>query len=887
MNDSVYSCVFPVVVYDEKEHINKENGTGFFVKENLFVTAKHVLKHYVESENSIFILKQTPSKEKKIKCEIFFKHCEHDLVVLRTKNYNSLVYNKVVDEININEERNFSFFSFSKGFENLGHLFEIKSSIKLRDIELSGEDYEFYLEQSIQNLKGASGSPIFLNNMIVAIITKQTAEPQVRSVLAIRESLLEVAKLFDFVSSSPRLNDFEQKLLLNDEKFIAKNIKNRKYIPQIFIEMDDTKDIFRHITLPILFLEKIKFDLKKIDINPANAVLQTYGLDTIEDVPTNIISNSQQNFYENLEITFEKLNEFSKKVRNFDRKFGVKTEKFDFSTALYGHQFGFIFSIEELVEKLDLMNKKIFIVKALAGHGKTNFICDFVNNFIVFHKIPSVVFDATDIMSDDIVETLNSFISTYLKITKTEFIKLLNEEWKFRQKQFVLIIDGINELADSKKFENSLYRLIDEYRDLPYFKVILTCRTELFENRYEIISSDENIVKKNIFPRNSQEDVFSTRIFKGYLNFFNIDIKMITNTAFDQLTDNPLLLRIFSETYGNDHQNESLTIEHLNLSKLFDEFLRIQQDRICKNDSEKVMFENIIQKIIKNMLDTVNFSNVKFDIFSQREIEFMDKIFEESVMYKKGVSEVQGLRTKTTFNVSFTYDEMRDFLLSSYLFENYNNDNKKYERKISSFTSGSEEYYIVTEGVRKYLFLAEREFENERFKSFLVCQEWYEKVFMENILILSNNQITESDMIMLEENILNETAPYKKIICNMIHRRNPKEEGKLDIQFLFKLLTNENQKNITFFQNLFDRYEYGYYESDSFAFILERYLATYIDKGNIVEEKNRRLISLLILMSPYDWQLEELLEKCKEKYKDIYEQEYEFLRENNFIKSEV
>ena len=208
MNDSVYSCVFPVVVYDEKEHINKENGTGFFVKENLFVTAKHVLKHYVESENSIFILKQTPSKEKKIKCEIFFKHCEHDLVVLRTKNYNSLVYNKVVDEININEERNFSFFSFSKGFENLGHLFEIKSSIKLRDIELSGEDYEFYLEQSIQNLKGAAGSPIFLNNMIVAIITKQTAEPQVRSVLAIRESLLEVAKLFDFVSSSPRLNDF-------------------------------------------------------------------------------------------------------------------------------------------------------------------------------------------------------------------------------------------------------------------------------------------------------------------------------------------------------------------------------------------------------------------------------------------------------------------------------------------------------------------------------------------------------------------------------------------------------------------------------------------------------------------------------------------------------
>lgn len=101
---------------------------------------------------------------------------------------------------------------------------------------------------------------------------------------------------------------------------------------------------------------------------------------------------------------------------------------------------------------MQAINQSITILKANAGQGKTNFLCDFVKKFLLVHKIPVVTFEATDIINDDIVRTINRFIESNLKLSKSDFIHIMNEEWKYRSKQFIVIVDGMNEIGNTAHF---------------------------------------------------------------------------------------------------------------------------------------------------------------------------------------------------------------------------------------------------------------------------------------------------------------------------------------------------------------------------------------------------------------------------------------------------
>lgn len=126
--------------------------------------------------------------------------------------------------------------------------------------------------------------------------------------------------------------------------------------------------------------------------------------------------------------------------------------------------------------------------------------------------------------------------------------------------------------------EQSVYLLKNEYEDLPWFKIILSCRDyELFKERYPRIDSDAEIAKQDLRNNRSDIAIVRERVFRGYLDFFHIEINELTNIVFEELTNNYLLLRIFSETYGNEQSTCNYLVqcvEHLNLSNLFDGFFR-------------------------------------------------------------------------------------------------------------------------------------------------------------------------------------------------------------------------------------------------------------------------------------------------------------------------
>lgn len=883
--NSIQEITYSVVVKDQHGN-ERESTTGFFVKDNIILTAKHLLNRYDDISDSIFVQIKAPMSIRQIECEIFFKHGDYDILLLKTKNYFSSLYQGIVKEISLPEDGEYAFFGFCIGYGEIGHSFKINSARRLRDTEVGGEDYEFYLKQSVTNLKGASGSPIYFNNMIVAMVTQQTTSPSIRSILAIRQSLIEVAEKYGFLETSPFLDSFENRLMKFSGYFIERNIKNRKYIPQIFIEMNNTKESFRYLAHPILFINKGINEIDKIDISSFNLVLETFGIETVYFSPHFSINfEDNSNFFSSVESLKKEIDQFALAIRSKDQKFGVTKNNFDFSKALFGQQFGFIFDLEKISQNMQAINQSITILKANAGQGKTNFLCDFVKKFLLVHKIPVVTFEATDIINDDIVRTINRFIESNLKLSKSDFIHIMNEEWKYRSKQFIVIVDGMNEIGNTAHFEQSVYLLKNEYEDLPWFKIILSCRDELFKERYPRIDSDAEIAKQDLRNNRSDIAIVRERVFRGYLDFFHIEINELTNIVFEELTNNYLLLRIFSETYGNEQSTCNYLVqcvEHLNLSNLFDGFLERQKERICNTTAEEITFDNIVEKIVSTMLYADSFASVDLNNFLETEINFVNKIIEESVIYKKEVKINTGFRNKTKHALGFTYDEMRDFLIANHIYEFFDSDVEFYKGKISYLTS-EKHRFIVTEGLRKYLFFALKNYENKSFNEFIYHQEWYEIVLMENVFMLDDNQISNEDMLTLERKIYSLEGPYKRIITGLIYRRNPLSSDKLTIKFLFQMLANDKADAENFFTQLFSRLNWNAYNNNDFLINIIEFIQLTIMDDSIILEENKRLISLLILISSYDFEFKRLLEDCKIKYPKEFEGELQYLSDNNFI----
>ncbi|HDT8020031.1 TPA: hypothetical protein RD626_002740, partial [Enterococcus faecalis] len=179
------------------------------------------------------------------------------------------------------------------------------------------------------------------------------------------------------------------------------------------------------------------------------------------------------------------------------------------------------------------------------------------------------------------------------------------------------------------------------------------------------------------------------------------------------------------------------------------------------------------------------FSEVTINELSSDQVTFLDKVVEESILYKLTTDVSEGIRTRLITKISFTYDEMRDFLIANHLLVLYEKDSELAVNLINKLTN-EENNYPVTEGLRKYLFFASKETANPTFFDLIKSNAWYPLTLLQNIIMLDDTKITEQDLKLVKTMMFSFQGPYEKLFVEMIRRRSPNNTLKFGIHFLFK-----------------------------------------------------------------------------------------------------
>ena len=185
-------------------------------------------------------------------------------------------------------------------------------------------------------------------------------------------------------------------------------------------------------------------------------------------------------------------------------------------------------------------------------------------------------------------------------------------------------------------------------------------------------------------------EIMKDRMIEKYRNYYNYTGKYNERVK-SIIEETPILMRIFFETYRESNKN----VNDLNKYTLFWNYIENVQERTTDIDVEKILYE------IGNKMLELN----KFDCICINDIDVnknqLSQLINENVLLSNSIIKNQdSLEEEIQEVVMFTFDELRDFLISRILVDNKN------DKDILEFiTRIIENKEVIAEGVYRNLYL--------------------------------------------------------------------------------------------------------------------------------------------------------------------------------------
>ena len=583
-------------------------------------------------------------------------------------------------------------------------------------------------------------------------LAKKLSELTNKQIECINEHLEEEFRQAD--ASLKFHNNLDAFLSVSQQK-IEDEKRTKKYIPSVFVETSETKEEMRYFANPMFFYRKIDDDLRRIDLAHFNELLGMAKIEPVDDNLHEIATLKAPNNLSELRARLFHQSTALKALREHVSTFswyGERAERFkpcDYLTGYWkvfkynieSNGSGVFRSLEKVSKKIGIAQAKIFLVTGMAGQGKTNFVCDLIDNQFRAFEVPTIFIPARSLNDYPGPNRVLSYITNnrFAPDLKNlhELFALLNSVAEECQKPFVIAIDGINEVGDLDGLVAELRVFLEALCQYDFVKIVITCRNEFFDYKFAGVFEPQfsDYLYRVQDLRREMSDDNKSRLLKAYLRHFKITAQL-SKVAADFLENDLILLRIFSEI----HEDKSIGyVPDIYKGDIFEGYLTKKINEFPPPLKPKAI--NSLYKICTRMLDEENFSQISVDGFDESECQIIERLIGEDIILRREVPSI-GLASLGVENISFTYDELRDFLLAYYTVVELA---ASHPVQVKGIFDKIPEWPIY-EGFFRYAYVLARKQSSDTVLDACEASDDFHKHFLNNLSLLSADIQTSEDV---------------------------------------------------------------------------------------------------------------------------------------------
>lgn len=653
-----------------------------------------------------------------------------------------------------------------------------------------------------KNYEGLSGAPVFSRNRIVGIL--QVQETNSSGALGLRMLSVEVFREL-LPSSSLRRSEYEEliyeKSAVFSERHIEENKRSRKYIPDIFVENGPYKERLRYFADPVLFLKKALCECHGLDFTRINQAAEIYELPLINQqaLPCSIAPEQMEKVSAGLS---DFLSAASAILDNYDGL--IRSQKlcwedhYDFWDKI-NHSLKYM--LKDMAENIRYTNLQFLLLTQPAGQGKTNFLCDFTENFLLKKRYCVWYFNAYEFYEPP-ANILRQKLSLEGQYDISYAKQVLERRWRESKRPVIVVIDGLNENISLPGFEQALIGFLQECEALPFVKVIMSTRDELLEERFGRMIAGQKPERFLHVKLDTHDERFKRRIFAGYLRFFNIDIRPNTlrNRTYQQLTGDVLLLRFFCEVHQGARQ---LYMYDIYKYAVFEQYCAKKAEDYRKMDptiDADSLFRRLLDRICEYMVQNKTYFHVPMEIFDIQQQKLIRGLLENDVVLKGEDVVEHGLLKEQAVVISFTFDEFRDYCLTNYILRNSKDEKTFFE----FWDMMVDETQTVLEGVEKYTFYLARTQNGGALLPIIKKLPEYDELYWAFIWDIEDKYVTEEDVLLWKNELLWEGEYTGIIIQHLLWRDDCDYFPTANIQLIFEVL-DEFLKDLNRYNRLINR----------------------------------------------------------------------------------
>lgn len=568
---------------------------------------------------------------------------------------------------------------------------------------------------------------------------------------------------------------------------VNRNVLSSKYLPDTFVESSSIKQAARFFAASSDFYPMLFEYAKHMNFEVMNGSIAAKVLPKLKSKEYKKIFNKKGEYS-------LKIDQFDLTTRSYDMSFfedvvsqlSRKLNKdVDILSSIGNSGYHGSHKMKMLSRDVDILNKRIFMVQSKAGFGKTNFLCDFVQNVLIKRDIPFVYLNAFEI-GDDIAMSLSKEIYFISNKGFDDVLERISDYCRKSHRYFIIVIDGLNENANLNSFRQNLIRLLYAVMQYPHVKVMLSCRTDYYNLNYkdQFAAFDKVLHVERLDRTYDDREMFI--MIERYLEHFNIQATF-TPQMIESFSHERLLFRIFCE--ANRGENLGF-IDDINHESLFGKYYEMMAKEVAIRLNREA-FPNITEHDIRSLIDFIISYMIDKEIFINVDIndvkknlppdmrQYWDRFINESLLLQVD----HGMGNET---LRFTYDQFRDYCIAHYIIKNLSGiNNQKVLDFIEKYVNNDRS--ILAEGLREFLFIDARNTKNKALDDILKQSKWYATEFVNSIWDVNKNVISDRDV----EAMTRFLVSYPKQVAPLLIKRNGwqvSERPKLNILILLNYL---------------------------------------------------------------------------------------------------